>query len=72
MDIDSLLPSKEQVNENIITLCKGIIQPISDKFDEQVESWDTKIIRLRKEFDINKINTALKSKADLVDFNSQF
>lgn len=60
------------MNENIITLCKGIIQPISDKFDEQVESWDTKIIRLRKEFDINKINTALKSKADLVDFNSQF
>lgn len=68
----TLLPPQDVTDANIVRLARIWIQKSDDKFEEQVDKWDQKIINLRKEFDMGKINKALKGKADLNESTTQF
>jgi hypothetical protein len=62
-EVKSILPTQASVDHNILKLCGREIDALNETLRKQLEKWDDKMIELRKEFDIGKLEKELKNKA---------
>ena len=71
-DFHSFLPTEEQQTFKIVKLAKAETEIVQDKLQQALENWDQKMIKLRKDFDINKITKMISLKAEKEEFNKLF
>lgn len=64
-----LLPKQHDIDQNINKLISLQLDPFIQKLEKKLFVWDEKIIVLKKEFDIGRIERIIKQKADLSEFN---
>lgn len=69
-EVSSLLPDQSKVDKNILKICGDEISKINDSLKKQLEKWDERMIELRKEFDMPKIDKLIKSKLPKEEFDS--
>lgn len=70
-DLHKYLPTEEEERDKIVGLFKLNIEEYAEKIDEQVQNLDQKIMRIRKTFDLSKLERMVKQKADNQDFYSK-
>ena len=67
-DLKNYLPTEEEEHDKIVGLFKINIEEYAEKIDESIQNLDQKIMRIRKTFDLSKLERLVKMKADKHDF----
>lgn len=69
-DANSLLPPQSKVDQNILKICGYEIDKINDSLRRQLEKWDERMIEMRKELDMPRLDKLIKSKLPKEEFDS--
>lgn len=64
-----MLPKQNKIDHNINRLISLKLDPLTEKLDKQFMSYDERIIKIRKEFDMNRLERLIKSKVDIIEMN---
>ena len=64
------MPPQSKIDNNILKICGKEIDNINESLRKQLEKWDEKMIELRKEFDMPKLDKIMKSKVPKDEFDS--
>lgn len=71
-EIKDYLPSEAAQIQQIKMICREEMEPVNLNLRKQLESWDRKMVQMRKELNIAEIHAMIDKKADLTDMYQRY
>ena len=63
-DIIKMIPSETALRNQSEDTCRKMLEEFQSEIFTRLETWDSRISKIRQDFDINKINKAIAKKAN--------